>query len=204
MVCNQVLNPGILSCRLSHPASAKRVSILSCRGFTLIELIIVVLIMSIVAVIAVPYLPAGNLDKLTLAAEEVASAMRYARSESIRLGSPLGFRQESAQKRIRVFRGDTGTNPIGLVYDIYHPLSKNLYDIDLNTHAFAEADALSDGRIYRGTCNDPENVYFDASGTPWCANPGNILLEQFEVKLVMGPHMRVVTLHGITGRVTVQ
>jgi hypothetical protein len=93
---------------------------------------------------------------------------------------------------------------MGLVYDQYQPLSKNLYDIDLKTHASASADLLSDTAIFRGTCNDPENAYFDASGTPWCANPENILLENLMVKLVMGPHMRVVTLQGITGRVTIQ
>ena len=35
-------------------------------------------------------------------------------------------------------------------------------------------------------------------------DPETVLLEQFDVTLTLGPHSRVVTLHGISGRVTVQ
>ena len=174
------------------------------RGFSLVELVIVTLILSIVAVVAIPNVSTGDEAKLELAAQEMADAMRFARSESLRIGESRGFRQQSSQQRIRVFRADMGTSPPTLVYDVYHPLSKHLYDIELSKHAFAGVGTISHNPTYRGTCNIPANVYFDASGTPWCADPENILLEQFDVTLSLGAHTRVVTLHGITGRVTVQ
>ena len=174
------------------------------HGVTLVELLVIIMILGIVAVVAIPDFRSGEPHQLKLAAEEFARAMRFARSEAIRLGSPRGFRQQSSQKRIRVFRPDTGVSPWALNFDVYHPLSKHLYDIQLDTHPFAAADVLSSNRVYRGTCNAPGKVYFDSNGTPWCADPETVLLEQFNVTFTLGSHSRVVTLQGITGRVTVQ
>ena len=173
-------------------------------GFTLTEILAVVAILGIVASVAIPSFSSTNPQPLDLAAEEVANAMRFARSEAVRLGSPIGFRQHSPNKSIRVFRPDTGTSPWTLNYDVRHPHSKHLYDIKLNSHPFAAADSLTHNRLYRGTCDRPHDVYFDSNGTPWCAEPETVLLEQFDVTLTLGPHSRVVTLHGISGRVTVQ
>ena len=174
------------------------------HGVTLVELLVVVTLLGIVAVVAIPNFSSINPQTLDLAAEEIANAMRFARSEAIRTGEPRGFRQQSSAQRIRVFRPDTGTAPWTLYYDVYHPLSKQLYDIKLNTHSFAAADTLSRNANYRGTCNQEGNVYFDRHGTPWCADPENVPLEQLDVTLTSGDHTRVVALHGITGRVTVQ
>ena len=173
-------------------------------AYTLVEILIVVSILGVVAAVAVPNFSSSNPQPLDIAAEETANAMRFARSEAMRLGSPVGFRQQSSQKRIRVFQADTGTSPWTLNYDVHHPLSKHLHDIQLDSHPFATADTLSHNRVYRGTCNTPGNVYFDSNGTPWCADPETVLLEQFDVTLTLGSHSRVVTLHGISGRVTVQ
>ncbi len=173
-------------------------------GISYIEIIIVVVILGIIAAVAMPDLSSTDLGKLDLAAQEFANAMRFARSEAIRAGEPRGFRQQSSQKRIRVFRPDTSTSPWTLNYDVYHPISKKLYDIQLDSHPFANTDTISRNSVYRGTCNNQGNIYFDSSGTPWCADPETILLKQFYITLNLGSHSRVVTLHSITGRVTVQ
>jgi type II secretion system protein H len=174
------------------------------RGYSLPELLAVVIILGVAAAVAIPDISTTNPNKLDLAAEELAQAMRYARSEALRTGEPRGFRQQSSTKRIRVFRPDTSATPWALVYDIYHPVSKQLYDIDLDTHPFVQVDSLSHNRVYRGTCNKPGSIYFDSSGIPRCVDPETVLLEQFDVTLTLGNHTRVVTLNGITGRVTVQ
>jgi type II secretion system protein H len=173
-------------------------------GYTLGEILIVVSILGIVAAVAIPGFSSTNPQPLELAAEDFANAMRFARSEAMRLGTPIGFRQHSGNKRIRVFRADTSATPWTLNYDVYHPHSKHLYDIKLDAHPFAAADSVSHNRVYRGTCDRPRNAYFDSNGTPWCAEPDTVLLEQFDVTLTLGSHSRVVTLHGISGRVSVQ
>jgi len=174
------------------------------RGYSLPELLAVVIILGIAASVAIPAISTVDPDGLDIAAEEIAQAMRYARSEAIRTGEPRGFRQNSSNRRIRVFRPDTSTSPWALNYDVYHPVSKKLYDIYLDAHPFAELNSVNDNRVYRGVCNTPSNVYFDNSGVPRCSDPETVLLDQFDVTLTLGGHSRTVTLHGITGRVTVQ
>jgi type II secretion system protein H len=175
-------------------------------GLTMVELLLVVSILGLVAMVAIPSLSASDHAKLELAAEEFAQAMRFARSQAMQQGAPYGFRNPpgSGIKRIRVFRMDTTTNPWSPVYDVYHPLSKILYDIDLRTHALAYAEAVSRNTTFRGTCNMVGNIYFDGHGTPWCADPEDVLLDQLNVTFSSGPISRVVTLHGISGRVTLQ
>jgi type II secretion system protein H len=173
-------------------------------GFTLIELVVVVSVLAVIAAIAYPSLSSSGSPELDAAAAEFAAAMRFARSESIRTGKPHGFRQTITPRQIRVFRLDESTSPPGLVYDVYHPVDKQLYDIELDSQSLAAADALNRNVVFRGTCNKNANAYFDANGTPWCADPSNVLLESFEVQLDRAGDRRTVTLDGITGRVTIQ
>lgn len=174
------------------------------RGYTLVELVIVVSIIALIAAIAIPATSSSSDKQLELVAQEFAAAMRFARSESMRTGNPHGFRQESSGRLIRVFSLDDATSPPTLVYDIYNPIDKQLYEYDLSMQAQAGATTLDHDRIYRGTCNTSANVYFDDNGTPWCADPSNILLERFDVHFEQGTDRITLTLDGITGRVTVQ
>lgn len=175
-------------------------------AFSLLELLIVIALLGLTAIVVTPKISTSNNSKLDLAAEEIAQAMRFARSEAIRTGLPHGFTQQSLAKRIRVSRTNTTTVPWKPIYDVYHPISKKIYDIDLDIHQFAEADNLSSTRIYRDDLciNNKRRVYFDAKGTPWCTDPETVLLQRYEVTLTLGNHTRVVKLHQVTGRVTVQ
>jgi len=174
------------------------------QGITLLEALMVVSILGVVAVVAVPGFRSAEPRQLELAAKEFAEAIRFARSEAIRVGEPRGFWQQSGAKRIQVFRPDTSTTPWTPVYDIYHPVSRKLFDIELDKHPFAAADYLNRNATFRGTCNKTGTIYFDSSGTPWCADPESVLLEQFDITFTVGAYTRVVTLHGLTGRVMVQ
>jgi type II secretion system protein H len=174
------------------------------QGITLLETLIVVSILGIVALVAIPSFHSAERQKLDLAAEEFAEAIRFARSEAMRVGQPRGFRLSTSQKRIQVFRPDTSAVPWTLLYDVYHPVSKKLIDVELGKHPLAAADSLSRDATFRGNCTTSDNLYFDSRGTPWCVNPRTSLLEHLDLTLSLGAHSRTVTLDGITGRVTVQ
>lgn len=174
------------------------------RGYTLVELVIVVSTIALIAAIAVPAATStGSEKRLELAADEFAAAMRFARSESIRTGKPHGFQQTVSDKRIRVFSLDESTSPPTLTYDIYHPVDKQLYDIELDLQSHAAADSLNRNVVFRGTCNKNDSAYFDSNGTPWCTDPVTVLLQSFEVQFDLAGARRTVTVDGITGRVTV-
>ena len=174
-------------------------------GYTLTELMIVVTILAIVAAIVVPAATSTGSDKqLELVAEEFAAAMRFARSESIRTGKPHGFRFVTNQYRIRVFTADAEVNPWTWVWDVYHPVSKQLYDYTFPADLAGAAMPVVHSPLYRGTCNRQGVVYFDAHGTPWCLEPETILLDAYRLDITTNSGQLSVNLDGITGRVTVQ
>ena len=173
-------------------------------GYTLVELSLVVLILGIMAAAVVPSFMSAESGKLQVAAEEVAEAMRFARSEAMRLRRPIGFQFSYSQKQILVFRPDTSVVPWTAIFDIYHPVSKKIYSIELDEQFFAATVGGSTVREYRGTCNTKPKIYFDANGIARCLDPNNILLDQYVVILGTGDHTRVVSLEAITGQVTIQ
>jgi hypothetical protein len=156
------------------------------------------------AAAVVPSLMPAESGKLHVAAQEVAGAMRFARSEAMRLRQPIGFKFSNTNKRFFVFRANTSAIPWVAVFDIYHPVSKKKYVIELDEDLLAAADSVSTTREYRGTCNTKPSIYFDANGTVRCLDPNNILLDQYEVTLKTGDHTRVISLEAITGQVTIQ
>ncbi len=173
-------------------------------GTSLTEITLVVAILGIVAVVAIPSISSYDSELLELAAEEMAEAVRFARSEAIRTGTLHGIHTQNTQLRIRVFRGDTVTTPPTPVYDVYHPVDKKLYDIDFRAHPFVTVDSFSAATSFSGTCNNPSYTVFEENGIPVCSDPMAVRLDQADLTLKKGNASITVTLHGITGRVTIQ
>ncbi|MCM8855467.1 MAG: prepilin-type N-terminal cleavage/methylation domain-containing protein [Candidatus Thiodiazotropha sp.] len=173
------------------------------QGLTLLELTAVVAVLGITALVVIPNLLSTDPHKLELAAQTVAEAIRFARDESIRTATPYGIIWPT-EKRVRVYRADMDTNPPAPIYDVYHPISKQLYDIDLEKHPFTRVDRVMSNSNYQGTCSNPMNTLFDDSGTAYCWNPSSVICLQGSMTLTLGEHVRRVDLDGMTGRVTVQ
>lgn len=174
------------------------------HGYSLIELVIVVAVLTTIAALAVPVPSSVEHHKLDVAVSEVASALRFARSEASRTGQPHGVEQVAGTQRLRVFRLDTGAAPPTPVYDVIQPVSKQAYDVDLQSLSLGAVDSLALSANFRATCTQAERILFDANGTPWCTDPDNVLLDDWELALTLGMHNRVVRTDGITGRVSVQ
>ena len=174
------------------------------RGYTLVELVITITVIAVIAAIAVPAFSSNSDEQLHEVANEFAAAMRYARTESIRTAKPHGFRFLTNQYRIRVFTADTLANPWTWVWDVYHPVSKQLYDYSFPPELTGAGPPVTHTPVYRGNCDRQGVIYFNANGTPWCLEPETVLLESYELDITDGNAQVTVSLDGITGRVTVQ
>ncbi len=173
-------------------------------GFSLLELTLVVLILGIMAAVMIPDSSPSTEHRLDLAAQIQADAMRFARSEAIRRGEPMGFRQENGPRRMRVYRLDTSTAPWTTIFDVHHPVTKQPYDILLGHNPTTENVTVTANPDFAGICNTPGTVYFDKHGMARCADPENVRVNQYEVTLTLAGSSRTVTLHGPNGRVRIQ
>ncbi|MCZ6853898.1 MAG: prepilin-type N-terminal cleavage/methylation domain-containing protein [Gammaproteobacteria bacterium] len=175
------------------------------NGFSLVELMVVVAVLSVIALAVAPRFSSLSPQQLDYAAGEIAEAIRFTRSEAMRLAEPRGFALDTGEKRIRVFRPVSPAQPgEPVIFDVRDPVSKRLFDVDLDKLEYARVDSLTRSSSYRGTCIKPTDAYFDAAGVAWCAKPDNVLLENQQITLTLGSQVRVVRLDGITGRVSIQ
>lgn len=174
------------------------------RGYTLLELMTVVAILATIAMIVAPAITAGSHHKIDLGASLVADAMRYARDEARRTGSIHGISADQTNDRIRVFRLDETANPNLKVFDVRHPITKQLYSIDLAAAPHDEVAINTVGGQMIGTCNDAGNIGFDAEGVVRCVEPIATRIENANIELAQGVSRVTVSVDGFTGRVVIQ
>ena len=141
------------------------------NGYTLLEMMIVVALLAMIAAIAVPSVTPDQHQKIGLAASAVADAFRFARVESRRTGIIHGVSTDLSNDQLRVFRLDEAPNPNLKVFDVYQPVSKQPYTIQLDASPYSGATLNAVGGQMVGVCNDPGNIAFDSSGVVRCVEP---------------------------------
>lgn len=173
-------------------------------GYTLLEMMIVVGLLAIVAAIAVPSITTAEHHKLALAGSEVADAIRFAREESRRTGVIHGVSADVSTDQVRVFRLDEGPNPNLKIFDVYQPVSKQLYSVDLGqgSHRGITLDAVNGQMV--GACNDPGNIAFDSSGVVRCTEPTATRMVDANIDLALDGLLLKVMIDSFSGRVSVQ
>ena len=180
-----------------------------CAGYTLTELVIVVVILGIVAAIAIPTISPARDRKLDLAAEEVASAIRFAQSEAMRTGEGHGLTISQATQKVTVKNYDISVAPIITLGTLVHPVNKQTYDFNVNTSSATNGVTISNSSdvFDYGSEGRRRSLIFDANGTPiWIvgSDPTRHLLVDGTVELSYGGQQRFVHVAQITGRVTIQ
>ena len=177
-------------------------------GFTLIEISVVVAILGIIAIAAIPTLSAPDTYKLDLAIEEVANAMRFARSEAIRTGNPHGVEiTPSNFYQLKVHKADVSGISTAAVGLAINPVSKRDYAADL------VAGSLTTGVQFVNSANpfsytpafQNNFVLFDDRGSPFYKDSDtHHRLTGAAVTLTLGAQQRTVKIAPINGKVTIQ
>jgi prepilin-type N-terminal cleavage/methylation domain-containing protein len=178
------------------------------RGYTLLELAVVVAIVAVLAAVAMPGLRPAEDEKLDLAAAYVAEAIRHARGEALRTGEGHGLTISQATQQVTVERYDLTTDPISTLGTLTHPIDKQPYDFNVNTTPATSGVSISNSQDvfdYTGL-GRRSSLVFDANGTPlWVdAGPTTHLLSDGAVELSYGNGQRLVRVATITGRVSIE
>lgn len=169
-------------------------------GYTLAEVLGVVLVLGIAAAAVVPTLNQSDNSKVSLAASEVASVLRFARDEARRLNAhTVVVLSDSA--RLQAFNLDLSdpSNP-KLGAPLHHPVEKDVYEIDLHSLSFTEGvKASSDLPV--GSKSGSHAVGFNPRGQP--VSPWTLAeLPDRHIDVGFGKKVRRVTIAALTARVS--
>lgn len=187
-----------------HHAPFASMGTSSQRGYTFIEMVMVVALVAIFAVIAVPSMTSANHEKLKLAGSNIADAVRFAREESRRTHIIYGVAVDTANNQLRVFQLDETPDPNLKVFDVYQPISKHLYTVQLNAPPYSGVEISSLTGQMVGTCDETGNIAFDAMGVVRCIDPLNTRMTDAKITLSLGGLTLDVLVDSYTGRVLVQ
>lgn len=179
------------------------------RGFTITELLVVVIIIGLLAVVATPALRSSDPAKLDLAATRLAEALRFARSEAMRTGQVHSVQVRHNDEAFAAEKTDLSAEPAGAEFILRHPVTKQLYELDLDTWP-PVAGVLIINPLkafhYQGL-GRRQRLMFDAQGLPIYIKPiagETYHLTAGEIRLRVGDRQVGVTVEPYTGRVTIQ
>lgn len=179
------------------------------QGFSFIEMLVAVALLGLVAAMAIPHLSPIDESRLDLAASEVANAIRFARSEALRTGEVYSAELYYDNERVIVSKANLATVPVSRESILYHPVTKQLYDFNLQTSsATAGVEITNTAQVfnYMDTSSSPI-LLFDTLGTPVWIDTASGSIQQLadgEVRLGYRGLERTVRVAPITGRVTIQ
>ena len=178
-------------------------------GFSLLELSIVVLILGIMALVVIPDSAPSNQQKLDLAANQIAQALRFAHSEALRTGEHHGVTISQVTQTITVIKWDLATDPVSTELIPYHPVNKQSFVFDADRMSLAPGvSIINSSDIFNyTTVGRRRSLIFDPQGVPvWVLGSDDSVHRLIDgiVELSNGQDQRDIAVAPLTGRVTVQ
>ena len=178
-------------------------------GFSLLEISIVVLILGIMAIVVIPDSAPGNQQKLNLAANQIAQALRFAQGEAQRTGEHHGVTISQVTQTITVKKWDLTTDPVSTELIPYHPINKQSFVFDADTMSLAPGvSIINSSDIFNYiTVGRRRSLIFDPQGVPvWVLGSDDSIYRLLDavIQLGAGQDQRDITVAPLTGRVTVQ
>ena len=178
-------------------------------GYTLLELLAVVSILGIMALVMVPDFSSTSQQKLDLAAQQIAQALRFAHSESLRTGEHHGVTISQVTQTITVKKWDMTTDPVSTELIPYHPVDKQSFVFDADTMSLAPGVSITNSSdIFNYiTIGRRRSLIFDPQGVPvWVLGSDDSVYRLLDgvVQLSNGQNQRSIGVAPLTGRVMVK
>ena len=161
------------------------------RGFTLIELVMIIVILGILVLTAVPKATTTSSIKLQAACQKIASDLRYIQEMAMAQQVRFGISFDTVNESYFGYRVNISTKTID-------PQTRNNLDISFNQlNEFKGVDIAS--------TNFNNKMEFDSIGAPYDGN-GVILSSQGIVTLqtMGGAYSKTVRIEPKTGKVSIQ
>lgn len=175
------------------------------RGFSYVELTIVVLILGIAAAAVLPNYAARDVQNIEIAASELASAIRFARSQAVANQLHYGVAASNVTNVVSVFKADMTSDPVDIEELSLHPLTKLDYTFDLGSWSVSIANPQQPFNF--GATGYRSQLLFDGNGTPvWHVKSTGTTYQLVDasIDLVLGNHSTSVVIMPYSGRVNVQ
>ena len=163
------------------------------RGFTLIEILVVVVIIGIASAIILPQLSSRDDLRAASAARSLMADLLYAQNRSIALQKMHYVQFSTTTNTYQVLDQASPANVIT------HPVNQSPYTVTLGTGSLANVSLVSP------TFDGQTTVAFDAMGVPysWSSATGAVALTTGSVQLKSGTNTLTVQVAPYSGEITV-